>query len=231
MKTILHLDDNQSLLTAYKNFLSKDFRIISESCSTKLGILINSIHFDGIILDIHMPYIDGPEAIKIIRESKNNKDASIFMLSMDNKSETRIDYIKDGVTDFLSKDMEKEEILVRIQKGLEKEKDPNRVHLGNLILDKFYFSVSVNDLVLNLTLIEYKLLNYLLNDPFEIKSREEITDYTWNGAHVDKNVLNTHLCNLKSKLKDWDHEIQSVRFKGMKVKKKEDKNLIMTLHL
>jgi DNA-binding response OmpR family regulator len=115
-----------------------------------------------------------------------------------------------------------EEIIVRINNGISKFKNRHEFKKGNLSLNKYHLRVNVNDndKEIPLTLIEYKLLLFIIENDGKIASREETIKYVWGKELISKNVLNTHLFNLKQKLEEWNFEIKSIRFKGIVINSK-----------
>jgi len=64
------------------------------------------------------------------------------------------------------------------------------------------------------------MLIFLLESNQELNKREDVLNFVWHETHVAKNVLNTHLFNLKNKLTYWNDDIRSIRFQGISLVKK-----------
>ena len=75
--------------------------------------------------------------------------------------------------------------------------------------------VDLKDQRLELTLIEFKILSFLITHKEQILSRKKIIDYIWNGDYVQEKTLNTHLTNLRSKIAESSAKITSVKGEGV----------------
>lgn len=220
MRKILHIDDNSHLLITYNEVLSADYDVTSLADSSKIESLISKQAFDAIILDIHMPKLNGAECIRKIRQCHKNKNTNLFILSGDVLTKTKIHFLKEGIQDFLDKTMSPDEILLRLKNGVTKKRIKSEFVRGNLILNKTDFTLKIKNIDVQLTLIEYKLFIFLTNANEQTVPRDDICNYLWGGKGAERSVLETHISNLRAKLKDWNYEIKSIRFKGLKIQRK-----------
>ena len=218
MKTVLILDDDKSQLNYLSNLLESDFRVHTTNSPLSAFNIFQENQFDAIIVDVHMPIINGFEFIRSIKDQKNCFNSALFILSSDTSMQTKIEALNLGVKDFLWPEMTKEEIILRIKNQIL----PKNISESQLV--KTYKDLKVellnltafhSDKKLDLTLIEFKILSFLISNATRVVTREELKDFTWPEAIVLDKTLNTHMTNLRSKLSESDVEIKSVKGEGI----------------
>lgn len=119
-------------------------------------------HYDGIILDIMMPGLNGIEALKQLRKSGNN--TPVLLLIAKAEVEGRIEGLDSGADDYLPKPFNMEELLVRIRAMLcRREKfTPNILKAGNILLNMQSYELSANGQSFLLPKIDYKMMELLM---------------------------------------------------------------------
>lgn len=139
--------------------------------------------FDLIIMDIMMPNMDGLSAIHHIRLSSNN--IPILILSAGDTAQDRINGLKSGADDYMSKPFELEELLLRIQKILMRAHREDSVinfmefNFGQNFVDfNSYQAVGING-EFKLTKKEVQLLRLLIEKKNQVLTREEILKTVW----------------------------------------------------
>lgn len=214
MKTLFILDDDKNQLDYLKDILSNDFIITTESNPIQALKWIETNFPDAMIIDIHMPIINGFDFIESMKSKNLKYLPKIFILSSDTRVETKIKGLSLGVKDFLWPDMSKEEIVIRIKNQLEENQN---LKFKNIYIDKDNLIASIENEKLDLTLIEFKVLSYLIANQSRIPTREEIKSYTWPDMVVLDKTLNTHLTNLRNKLAPAQVEIKSIKGEGIQL--------------
>lgn len=218
MKSLLLLDDDHAQLDYLASILETDYKITKCRNAIEAWNNFNTINYDGCIIDVHMPIISGLEFIQQIREKKTQNHCSFFLLSSDTSNITKIQALNLGIKDFLWPDMSKEEISVRIKNNLHAEKNCPKLAVKtykDLSVDILKLMAYINSSKLELTLIEFKLLNQLLLAPNTIISRDELKQLIWPEVFVLDKTLNTHLTNLRLKISKSEVEIKSVKNEGI----------------
>lgn len=217
MNTILILDDDKAQLNYLSNLLKNDFLISTASDSIGARALIKDILFDAIIVDVHMPIINGFEFIKLIRQNGHSNSA-LFILSSDTSSETKLQALGLGVKDFLWPEMQKEEIILRIRNHIsiiDNNKQELTLNHKDIKVDIQKLSAFISDTKLDLTLIEFKMLCFLISNATKVCKREEMKKHIWPELVVLDKTVNTHLTNLRSKISNSEIEIRSVKGEGV----------------
>lgn len=218
MKSILVLDDDVSQLNYMTKILGTEFKISTYNNSIEAYTSLKENHFDALIIDYHMPIINGLEFIKKIKNIKNF-NSSLFILSSDSSSDTKIQALNLGIKDFLWPQMNKEELVLRIKNHLnfENSSSTNQLfkHYRDIQIDMNNMSASIKGQKIELTLIEFKILSYLIGLATNIVDRQLLKKFTWPDCVVLDKTLNTHLSNLRIKLINSQVEIKSIKGEGI----------------
>lgn len=179
-------------------------------------------NFEAVILDIHMPVMNGFEVFQKIISNPHIKDTPVFFISSENTAQNRVHALNLGSEDFLSREMDADEVIVRIKSKLEKAKKRQVVlSFGDIVLDQAELKVHCDQDLIDLTQIEYKLLYLLLKGtmerPGEAILREEMIDFIWpvEPEKVFQRTLSTHLTNLRKKLNSQKVKFNSKRHLGV----------------
>lgn len=217
MHNVLILDDDKSQLIHLSSLLKDHFDIHTANTPLTAYKLINSHKFDAIIVDVHMPIINGFDFIKSIKED-NDFTSALFILSSDNSMTTKVQALNLGVKDFLWPNMSKEEIVPRIKNHLGQNKENSKSSCkiyNDLKINTATLSAFVSDKKLNLTLLEFKILNYMVQHAKVVVMRDDLKSFVWPQETVSDKTLNTHLTNLRLKLSGSSVELKSIKGEGV----------------
>ncbi|MBI9067941.1 MAG: response regulator transcription factor [Salinivirgaceae bacterium] len=120
-KQLLIVDDNEEFRRLVKIFLSKEYDVESfENGMQALAFLQKGILPDLIVSDLNMPELDGKTLLDQLKSSEVFKHIPVIILSSIDKSSERVELIKSGASDYLSKPFNPEELNVRIENQLRK---------------------------------------------------------------------------------------------------------------
>ena len=219
---ILIVEDEESLAELVANRLKKEKYIVDVSLDGEDG-LYNALMdvYDLILLDIMLPNKNGIEILKEIK--KNNIKAKVIMLTAKGELEDKLLGFNEGANDYIPKPFHIDEVVARVnaQLRIEKVKD-NTIQFGDLILDlkKSDIINKNNNEKINIINKEFQLLEYFMNNPNQILSKEMIYDKVW-GLENDSisNNLEAYLSFIRKKLKIIDSKVQikSLRNIGYKM--------------
>jgi two-component system OmpR family response regulator len=158
--------------------------------------------YDCIILDLGLPGIPGLEVLAQWRAS--GLTTPVLVLTARGSWAERIEGLKAGADDYLSKPFHPDELVLRIQSLLRRSKGlPNQAHLevGGLTLDEATQTVLSGGQRITLTAVEFRLLRYFMLHPGQIISKGQLADHLYDGeTERDSNVLEVHVNHLRSKL-------------------------------
>ena len=219
---ILIVEDEMSLAELVANRLKKEKYTVDISNDGEEG-LYNALMdiYDLILLDIMLPSINGIEILKEIK--KNDIKAKVIMLTAKSELDDKLLGFSEGANDYIPKPFHIDEVVARInaQLRIDKVKD-NTISFGDLILD-----LNSSDIInknnkekINIINKEFQLLEYFMNNPNQILSKEMIYDKVW-GLDNDSisNNLEAYLSFIRKKIKliNSNVSIKSLRNLGYKM--------------
>jgi two-component system alkaline phosphatase synthesis response regulator PhoP len=202
-KSILLVEDEENLHDTLRlNLELENYQVTSAYDGTEALKAVKAEYFDLVILDVMLPGIDGINVAETIRVQQN--PVPILMLSARDTSADRILGLKKGADDYLNKPFNLEELLLRVQKLIEKnQKLQERNHIAerysfgkNTIDFKAQEAFNKNDERFRLTKKETMLLKLLIENKNEVVKREKILQSVWgyqvypNTRTIDNFILN-----------------------------------------
>lgn len=176
--------------------------------------------YDLIIMDIMMPRLDGFSACK---EIKKAKDIPVIMLSARGEEYDKLFGFELGIDDYVVKPFSPKELMARVAAVLARKnaarsgnRSPELVS-GDLVLNKESRTVEIAGRRIELTLKEYELLAYLMENKNIALSRDKLLQDIWGYDFFgDDRTIDTHIKNLRSRLGDYRNKITTVRGVGYK---------------
>jgi two-component system alkaline phosphatase synthesis response regulator PhoP len=184
--SILLVEDEEHLMDALKlNLELEGYEVTTANDGVAALKAVENEYFDLIIMDVMMPEMDGISATEIIRIRKN--DVPILMLSAKNTSGDRVLGLKKGADDYLTKPFNLEELLLRVEKLIEKNKkllDKDSVGetyiFGKNSIDfKAQEAINYKAEKIQLSKKESMLLQLLIENKNEVVTREKILQVVW----------------------------------------------------
>jgi len=224
---ILIVEDEMSLAELVANRLKKE-KYTVDICNDGEEGLYNALMdiYDLVLLDIMLPNVDGIEILKEIK--KNNIKSKVIMLTAKSELDDKLLGFNEGANDYIAKPFHIDELVARVNASLriDKVKD-NTIEFGDLILD-----LSTSDIInknnnerINIINKEFQLLEYFMNNPNQVLSKEMIYDKVW-GIDNDSisNNLEAYLSFIRKKLKliNSNVSIKSLRNLGYKMEYKNE---------
>jgi DNA-binding response OmpR family regulator len=207
--SLIYFDDLHDNIEVYQNLLEDSFKITGCSDCRQFEQFINSSNPHAIMLDLHMPVMDGIELYKKIIVSDHYNGCPIFIISGDVSDESRLRTFQAGAIDFFSRDISAEELLLRLKSKIKIYlQGVSSLMLGNLKLDSNTYTVSVNGGPRDLTLAEMRILSFIVRASPEIVKTNDLLESIWGSSTKAGKIL-VHISNMTLKLHDWDHEIKS----------------------
>jgi two-component system alkaline phosphatase synthesis response regulator PhoP len=184
--TILLVEDEENLQEALKlNLELEGYQVVSAMDGMQALKALQNQYFDLMILDIMLPEMDGIEVLESIRIQNN--ELPVLILSAKNSSADRILGLKKGADDYLTKPFNLEELLLRVQKLIEKNKkllDKETIgdvyRFGKNSVDfKAQEAINKNGEHIQLSKKEAMLLKLLFENKNEVVPREKILQAVW----------------------------------------------------
>ena len=219
-KNVLIVDDDKRLRELLKDYLTdknlevylcEDFEIAKE--------VLSIILFDLIILDRMMPSGDGIDLIKFIKKDSNTP---VILLTAMDQDQNRIDGLKIGANDYLSKPFEPEELYLRISNLLNlfnnSTTKKTKVFFGDFVFNTSNLELQKNDQIIYLTEGENNLLKKLVDKRNDIVLREELADQEFDETELRK--VDVQVTRLRQKIEinaKQPQFIKTIRGKGYKL--------------
>jgi len=158
--------------------------------------------FDLIILDRMLPYIDGMEVCRILREER--RPAMILMLTAKDSLQDKVEGLRGGADDYLTKPFAFDELLARIVALRRRRSDIDHqdvLRLGALALDPQSRRVTKADKPIALTVREFELLRYLMDNAGKVVSRQRLLNSVWEyGYDPGTKIVDVYVRYLRAKI-------------------------------
>lgn len=221
---ILVIEDEYALADIISTKLKKEKYSVDISLDGEEG-LDNALSdiYDLIILDIMLPKINGIEILKEIKANKIN--AKVIMLTAKSELNDKLLGFEYGANDYVTKPFHIEELIARVNVQLRNNSQSlvkDVLEFGDLKLNIRTSTLSCikNDESINIPCREFQLLEYFMNNPNQIISKEQIYDKVWGVDSIfESNNLEAYLSFIRKKIKliDSDVNIKAVRGLGYKM--------------
>ena len=219
-KKIMVIEDNKTNIKLIRYQLeAAGFEINVEETGNAGLKTIRNKKPDMIILDIGLPDIDGFEVCKTLRNDATTKDYPIIMLTAKGDDRDKIEGLSLGADDYITKPYNAEELILRINNLLtrsKKYKENNGLKkIKELEVDYFKREVKVKGELVKLTFSEYQILNLLIENPGKAFTKKELNKIIFNiNEEVESRTIDTHVHNLRKKLKSSGNLINTIRSVG-----------------
>jgi len=204
-KKILIIEDDLEICNLLKEFLQESGYVVKTVCSGIGGMKeIKNSTFNLVILDLMLPFKSGDE---ILREMRTFLDTPVIVVSAKDTVHTKVDLLRLGADDYVTKPFDLNELLARIESNLRRcstneSLEKSILTYKDIILNTEQKKVTVSETTLVLTLKEYEILLLLLKHPQKVFSKANLFESVWNEEYFSEdNTLNVHISNIRSKLK------------------------------
>ncbi|WP_243119186.1 response regulator transcription factor [Roseburia sp. 1XD42-69] len=216
MKNILVVEDDVSLSAGLTYALEKE-GYCATHCRNAADALKKAaeFHFDLALLDMQLPDGSGKE---IALQLKPCNTPIIYLTIVDDEDEI-VKSLEDGAKDYMTKPFRMRELLARIKKALNEEKENGDIlNIGEAVIDVSAGKVFINKQFIPLTALEYRLLLIFAQNKSVLLKREQILERIWDisGNFVEDNTLTVYVKRLREKLGDGV-SITTVRGIGYRV--------------
>ena len=219
---VLVVEDNVSLLESIRQILTDEYEVDTADNGEDGLFMAQQSIYDIIILDVMLPGIDGFEIVRKIREAKI--DTSVLFLTAKDALEDRVRGLEMGGDDYLVKPFQAPELKARIRALLRRSgiiSLEQHVKYRDIELLEKEKDILVDGKVIKMTLKQFELLEYLIQNNRKILTREQIFDRIW-GFDSDTTIaiVEVFIHHLRKKLEPFHYhkDIQTVRGIGYMLK-------------
>lgn len=208
---LLLAEDEQDLNDILVQKLTKEGYIV-DACYNGQEALeyLAVMEYDGVLLDIMMPIMDGYQVLKHLRDAGNT--VPVLFLTARDAVEDRVMGLDSGANDYLVKPFSLDELMARIRTmiRLSKRTATTILRVGDLTLDTASHVVQRGDTIISLSAKEYALLEYLMMNKNTVLTRENIENHIWDFSYEGgTNVVDVYISYLRKKV-DGNHSIRLI---------------------
>ena len=218
---ILVVEDEDALSTLLSYNLEKEGYKVAVATDGEEGLmLVDERQPDLIVLDWMLPKVSGIEVCRRLRQRNETRNIPIVMLTARGEETDRVRGLDTGADDYVVKPFSMTElgarlraVLRRIRPGLAED----RVRRGDILIDRVAHRVKRGSAEVHLGPTEFRLLDYLMQHPGRVFSREQLLDAVWGSdVYVEARTVDVHIGRLRKALGATDDSdpIRTVRSAG-----------------
>lgn len=185
---LLLAEDERSLSRAVQTILEKNHYAVDAVFDGQEALAYLEIGgYDGVILDIMMPKMDGISVLKELRQ--RGDPVPVLMLTAKSEVDDKVLGLDSGANDYLTKPFSVKELLARIRVMTRSRavQADSRLHMGNITLDSATFELSSPSGSFRLANKEYQMMEMLMRHPHQMISTDQFMERIW-GYDSDTNV-------------------------------------------
>ena len=211
MKKVLTAEDDKEINRLICEYLSSQGYDTLSAHNGLDAVRIVHEHNDLslLILDLMLPFQSGDMVLQKIREFS---DIPVIVVSAKSETRSKIDLIRMGADDYLTKPFDLDELLVRVEavlrrygENLHKQTEAKVLTYKNLVLDITSGTATIRGEALNLTSKEFAILVLMLKNPTKLWSKANLFESVWGENYLsDDNTVKVHMSNIRTKLKKLD---------------------------
>lgn len=209
MKQILIVEDDDAISQLLFEALTKDGYECEQAFSgTEAKRLLEKESYCLVMLDLMLPGISGENVLAFLREEKQTP---VIVLTAKDQLDDKIDLLKSGADDYITKPFNIEEVLARIEVQMRHQNQDIRsrdLTYKDMVLYKDTFQIEIGGQELpKITRQEFAILELLMGHPKKVFSKEEIFEYAWKEIYMgETKTLDVHISNIRKKIKQITDE-------------------------
>jgi two-component system, OmpR family, phosphate regulon response regulator PhoB len=218
---VLVVEDEDALATLLKYNLDKEgHRVVVASDGEEALMLIDERQPDLVVLDWMLPKVSGIEVCRRLRAKAETRNLPVIMLTARGEESDRVRGLDTGADDYIVKPFSMSELAARVRAVLRRIRPglaDDRIRHGDLVIDRVAHRVKRDGKEIHLGPTEFRLLDYLMQHPGRVFSREQLLDAVWGSdVYVEARTVDVHIGRLRKALNagsDLD-PIRTVRSAG-----------------
>ncbi len=214
--SILVVEDDADINSLLCKILSKQgYNVKGAYSGSEAKMCLEKYDFQLVLLDLMIPGVTGERLISDIRKIKT---MPIIVISAKPGQNIKIEVLKLGADDFVSKPFDTNEVLARVEAQLRRytvfskgDKQQSVLGYKDLILNRETMEVTVKGELISLTSREFTILELLMAHPNKVFTKANLFEHVWNENFFgDDNTVNVHISNLRSKLAKINPDIEYI---------------------
>ena len=203
--SVLIVEDDRNIAELLQMYLEKEGYAVTVAYDGGQGLSkFRTIQPDLVLLDVMMPVMDGWAVCRAIRAEAKTP---VIMLTAKGETDDKVQGLKAGADDYITKPFEMKEVLARIEAVLRRtagagpETKVRRLVFDNLIIDMDAFALTVQGKKVEAPPKEMELLYYLASSPNRVYTRNQLLDEVWGFDYFgDSRTVDVHVKRLREKL-------------------------------
>ena len=199
---VLIVEDNADLAGQVKHTLTHERFVVDVAEDGEEGLFLAETEpYDCIILDLGLPKLDGLSVLQRLRAAGN--EVPVLILTSRDTWREKVTGLRAGADDYLAKPFEFEELLARLEALIRRASGHSSPILTccNVVLDTNGARVTIDGNPIDLTALEYRTLEYLMQHPEKVISKTELTEHIYDqDFDRDSNVIEVLINRLRGKL-------------------------------
>ncbi len=218
---VLVVEDEEALAALLQYNLEKEgFRVGVAHDGEEALVMVEERQPDLVILDWMLPKVPGIEVCRRLRAKAETRNIPIMMLTARGEESDRIRGLDTGADDYVVKPFGMAELLARLRAVMRRIRPglaEDRVRVGDIVIDRVAHRVKRGQRDIHLGPTEFRLLDYLMQHPGRVFSREQLLDAVWGSdVYVEARTVDVHIGRLRRALNEDDEAdlIRTVRSAG-----------------
>jgi two-component system, OmpR family, phosphate regulon response regulator PhoB len=213
--TILVVEDEAPLMTLLRYNLEKQgFRVEEAADGQEALLRVAEARPDLVLLDWMLPALSGIEVCRQLRRRPNTRDLPIIMVTARTEDQDAVRALDTGADDYIAKPFAMEALLARIRALLRRSGGvaaKGSLAYRDLTMDQDAHRVARNGRALHLGPTEYRLLEFFLQHPGRVFTREQLLDGVWGrDIHVEPRTVDVHIRRLRKAI-NGETEVDLIR--------------------
>ena len=223
---ILAIEDEKGILDLISFKLTKEgFNVSTAENGKKAWNLVNLKLPDLILLDLMLPDIDGFDLCRLLKSNNTTKNIPIIILTAKEDESDIIAGLTLGADDYITKPFSPKILTARIKTVLRRKREAaiierhNIIEIGDLCINDDQQKLFINDIDINLTYVEFRVIYLLASQPGRVFTRNKIIEIIHNGeSNVTDRSIDNLILGIRKKLGIYSNYIETVWGAGYRFK-------------
>ncbi|GAB0115480.1 phosphate regulon transcriptional regulator PhoB [Acidisoma sp. C75] len=199
---VLIVEDEAALMTMLRYNLEKQgFRVEEAGDGEEALARINEVKPDMVLLDWMLPHLSGIEVCRQIRRRPATRELPVIMITARSEDQDAVRGLNTGADDYVTKPFSTEALVARMRALMRRSNTvpaKGELRFHDIVLDLSAHRMSRNGRQLHLGPTEYRLMEFLMQRPRRVFSREELLDAIWGPSiHVEPRTVDVHIRRLR----------------------------------
>ena len=199
---VLIVEDEAALMTMLRYNLEKQgFRVEEAGDGEEALTRINEVKPDMVLLDWMLPHLSGIEVCRQIRRRPATRELPVIMITARSEDQDAVRGLNTGADDYVTKPFSTEALVARMRALMRRSNTvpaKGELQFHDITLDLSAHRISRNGRQLHLGPTEYRLMEFLMQRPRRVFSREELLDAIWGPSiHVEPRTVDVHIRRLR----------------------------------